>query len=205
VPPVRGRYAAASRHAERCRPAVHRVRPFRPLEGVVMRALARDPAAATPRGGFLEPCATGQRRETAAMVAPVVAAAAVAAPTKPLHRSPPRLPGLPPKKDRPWWSAPPSWPCSSRRHGLPGGNCSAAWRRAQPQRGSSPSDWEGDRSPGPARPRTWAWTGEGQNDEDVPRTRHPTQPPAGTGQEGDRSSSSAAAGMVEVRPGRQTG
>ena len=88
------------------------VRPIPPpLEAVVMRALARDPAQRYPDAAAFSHALRNWRSEdaTAAMVAPVVAAAAVVPPVLPdevpaTAPPPPYVPpGPPPKKDRPWW------------------------------------------------------------------------------------------------------
>ncbi|HJT63570.1 MAG TPA: Stk1 family PASTA domain-containing Ser/Thr kinase [Candidatus Limnocylindria bacterium] len=89
------------------------VRPIpAPLEAVVMRSLARDPAQRYPDAAAFSHALRNWRseEETAAMVAPVVAAAAVVPPPLPPEpvpetaAPPPYIPpGPPPKKQRPWW------------------------------------------------------------------------------------------------------
>ena len=82
-----------------------------PLDAVVMRALARDPAQRYPDAAAFSHALRNWRSEgeTAAMIAPVVAAAAVVPPVLPdevpaTAPPPPYVPpGPPPKKDRPWW------------------------------------------------------------------------------------------------------
>jgi serine/threonine-protein kinase len=81
-----------------------------PLDAVVMRALARDPAQRYPDADAFSYALRNWRSEadTAAMVAPAVAAAAVIPPPlEPAPAPPPPVapppPAPPPKKQRPWW------------------------------------------------------------------------------------------------------
>jgi eukaryotic-like serine/threonine-protein kinase len=88
------------------------VRPIpAPLEAVVMRSLARDPAQRYPDAAAFSRALREWRSsdDTAAIVAPVVAAAAVVPPPLPSEvpataPPPPYVPpGPPPKKRQPWW------------------------------------------------------------------------------------------------------
>jgi serine/threonine-protein kinase len=77
-----------------------------PLETVVMKALARDPAQRFPDAATFALALRNWRRgeDTAAVAAPVAAAAVVPPPLPPeppVAATPATTP--PPKKDRPWW------------------------------------------------------------------------------------------------------
>jgi serine/threonine-protein kinase len=80
-----------------------------PLEAVVMKALARDPAQRYPDADAFSRALRGWRSEadTAAMVAPAAVAPAVVPPPlapEPVPPPPAAVPtGPPPKKRQPWW------------------------------------------------------------------------------------------------------